>query len=405
MLPDLAVDKRGSMSRIILFPSSYLPALGGVEELTRHLALALRDAGDEVEVWTMSARQWGRAEVEECDGMVVRRFPFPLPAANPRAVGRFLAQLPLSLWALTRAAAEFQPQVLHVQCFGPNGIYATALSLLSRVPLVVSLQGETVMDDHDAFDHSSSLRLGLRLGLSRAHVVTGCSGFTLRDAESRFGLARGRGEVIFNGVALDGTGNADGEGLGDQPKIVATENPYILALGRLVEKKGFDLLLRAFAAMEATESGVDLMIAGDGEKLAELQGLAADLGITGRVRFPGRLSREAVARAMAGARVFVMPSRLEPFGIVLLEAWRAGTPVVATARGGPPEFVQDRVDGILIDPFDTDSFSHALSALLSDPEGAKALGAAGRERVTEFAWPVIADRYQKLYPTSGDRLR
>jgi len=394
------------MSRIILFPSSYLPALGGVEELTRHLALALRDAGDEVEVWTMSTRQWGRAEVEECDGMVVRRFPFPLPAANPRSVGRFLAQLPLSLWALKRAAAEFQPQVLHVQCFGPNGIYATALSLLSRVPLVVSLQGETVMDDHDAFDHSSSLRLGLRLGLSRAHVVTGCSGFTLRDAESRFGLARGRGEVIFNGVALDEAADASGEGLGDQlKKIVATENPYVLALGRLVEKKGFDLLLRAFAAMEATEPGVDLVIAGDGEKLAELQGLAADLGITGRVRFPGRLSREAVASAMAGARVFVMPSRLEPFGIVLLEAWRAGTPVVATARGGPPEFVQDRVDGVLIDPFDTDSFSHALSALLSDREWAKALGAAGRGRVAEFAWPVIADRYQKLYRTCEDRLR
>ena len=64
---------------------------------------------------------------------------------------------------------------------------------------------------------------------------------------------------------------------------------------------------------------------------------------------------------MAGATVFVMPSRLEPFGIVVLEAWRAGVAVVATTRGGAPEFVDDGETGVLVDPFDTPAFAAALA--------------------------------------------
>ena len=74
---------------------------------------------------------------------------------------------------------------------------------------MVTLQGETVMDDTDIFDSSRSLRASLRAGLRRAAAVTGCSAFTLADAEARFGLTPGRGRVIFNGVALDGGDGAD----------------------------------------------------------------------------------------------------------------------------------------------------------------------------------------------------
>ena len=78
------------------------------------------------------------------------------------------------------------------------------------------------------------------------------------------------------------------------------------------------------------------------------------------MHFVGRLDRQAVAEAMAGATLFVMPSRLEPFGIVILEAWRAGVAVVATNHGGAPEFVRDGQDGVLVDPFDTGGFRRRL---------------------------------------------
>jgi glycogen synthase len=387
--------------RIALLPSSYLPALGGVEELTRHLALALRDAGDEVEVWTLLPDDSDPESVEILDGIVVRRLPMPLPATNWPAIRRSTVTGPRTLMALRSAVAGFHPDVLHVQCFGPNGVYAAALSRLTGLPLVVTLQGETVMDDTDIFEESRSLRTSLRSALRRADAVTACSAFTLADAESRFGLAPGKGQVVFNGVAADAGGPATDPSAGSP--VDAEDRPYIFALGRIVEKKGFDLLLEAYAAVPDPARRADLVIAGSGAVLDRLERRVDELGIRGQVRFVGRLDREAVARAMAGAALFVIPSRLEPFGIVILEAWRAGVAVVATNRGGPPEFVRDGVDGRLVDPFDTAGFAAALEGLLSDPDGRQAMGSAGAARVDEFLWPRIAAQYRSIYTSVMSR--
>ena len=396
--------------RIALIPSSYPPALGGVEELTRYLALALCDAGDQVEVWTLLGDDASPESVEIRDGIVVRRLPMPLPATNWPAIRRTAVTGSSTLLSLRSAVAAFRPDLLHVQCFGPNGAYATALARLTGLPLVVTLQGETVMDDTDIFDSSRSLRASLRAGLRRAAAVTGCSAFTLADAEARFGLKPGRGQVIFNGVALDEVGDRANSGSASSIRVSHDlDRPYIFALGRVVEKKGFDLLLAAYAAMDERFRTADLVIAGAGDALDGLRRRATELGVDGLVHFVGRLDRHAVADAMSGAALFVMPSRLEPFGIVVLEAWRAGVPVVATNHGGPPEFVRDGQDGALVDPFDTGGFARTLEHLMADPQLRHAMAAAGRARVGLFGWSRIADEYRAVYssiiaPTVGDDL-
>jgi len=280
-----------------------------------------------------------------------------------------------------------------VQCFGPNGAYATALSRLCHVPLVVTLQGETLMDDSDIFETSQSLRAALRAGLRTATAVTGCSQYTLDDAEARFGLPAGRGTVIFNGVAA---ATDDPPAPVDLPAPLGTV-PYVLALGRVVDKKGFDLLLAGYAAMDPADRTADLVIAGTGNALERLEAMAEESGLGERVHFVGRLSREQVSAAMAGADLFVMPSRLEPFGIVVLEAWRAATAVLATDHGGPPEFVRDGEDGLLVDPFDTVAVAAALGRVLSDGTLRRSLATAGHARVEEFSWPAIAATYRSLY--------
>jgi glycogen(starch) synthase len=380
------------VTRVALLPSSYLPALGGVEELTRHLALSLREQGDEVEIWTAWPHRLRGVTREERDGLTVRRFAMPLPAASLGATLSALTGGATTLAELARATAEFRPELLHIQCFGPNGVYGLALARITGRPLLVTLQGETVMDDDDVFEHSHSLRLGLRSALRHAQSVTACSAFTLRDAEARFGLTPGRGRVIPNGVDLRITPERPAT-----PTAIPRERPYVLALGRIVEKKGFDLLLRAFARTTAASRLADLVIAGDGGALPHLRRLAAELGVDQQVRFPGRLAREEVAAAMADAVAFVMPSRLEPFGIVVLEAWRAGCPVIVTSKGGPPEFVQDGHDGLLVDPTDIAALAHALDELVRDPDRRAQLRAHGLERVGDFAWPTIAARYQEIY--------
>jgi phosphatidylinositol alpha-mannosyltransferase/D-inositol-3-phosphate glycosyltransferase len=389
------------VTRVALLPSAYPPSVGGVEELTRHLALALVAAGDEVEVWTGNPDDHDPETVEVRDGLVVRRFPMPLPAANWAALSHTASTGPRTMRALRRAAGSFRPDVLHVQCFGPNGTYATGLARITGVPLVVTLQGETQMDDGDLFDVSQVMRASLRAGLRRAAAVTACSAFALDDAITRFGLPPGSGVVIPNGVSLDGPGHsASGPVAG--PLASLGDRPYVLALGRVVDKKGFDLLLAGYAAMDPADRIADLVIGGTGPALERLESQAEESGIGDRVHFVGRLTREQVEAAMAGAEIFVMPSRLEPFGIVVLEGWRAGTAVVATTRGGPPEFVRDGIDGVLVDPVDQVAVADVLGRLLSDADLRRSIAIAGRARVAEFAWPVVADCYRTLYASVID---
>ncbi len=384
------------MTRVALLPSAYPPSVGGVEELTRHLALALVAAGDDVEVWTGNPDDREPETVEVREGLVVRRFPMPLPASSLAALSHVASTGPHTMRSLRRAVASFRPDILHVQCFGPNGAYATGLARMTGLPLVVTLQGETQMDDGDLFNVSRVMKASLRAGLRSAAAVTACSAFSLGDAIARFGLRPGSGVVIPNGVSLDGSGYpASGPVVG--PLGAPGDSPYVLALGRVVEKKGFDLLLAGYAAMDPADRTADLVIGGTGPALEQLQSQAEESGIGDRVHFLGRLTREQVETAMAGAEVFVMPSRLEPFGIVVLEAWRAGTAVIATSRGGPPEFVRDGIDGVLVDPFDKVAVAEALGRLLSDDDLRRSLAMAGQARVGEFAWPVVADRYRNLY--------
>jgi glycosyltransferase involved in cell wall biosynthesis len=369
-------------------PSAFAPAVGGVEELTCRLANQLIAAGDHVEVWTIRHPHTLPAE-EDVDGLPVRRFALPLPSARAREMVRFPKVASTALRALMDAEAEFRPDVLHVQCFSANGAYAAVLATRRRLPLVVTLQGETLMDDHDIYTRSFSLRLALRGALRRADAVTGCSQFVIDDAMRSFGLPAAKGTVVPNGVELGGD-----HGL--RPLALPFER-FVLGLGRAVPKKGFDLLLAAFARLAPSHPGLGLVIAGGGSARAELSRHAAALGFADRVVLPGPLDRGSVAWAMANAEVFVLPSRVEPFGIVVLEALRAGCPVVASRHGGATEIVRHEREGLIVDPFDTDGLAAAITRLLEDRQLASALAEAGRVRVAHYGWAEIAGHYRDIY--------
>lgn len=380
--------------RIALLASAYHPAVGGVEEFTARLAAHLAARGHAIEVWTGRAGDHHGPSTDVVDGVAVRRLDFPLPRASIKPALGWPGRAARALRELRMAAKAFSPDLVNVHCFSGNGVYGAALSRLTGVPLVVSLHGETVMDDQDIYEHSTTLRAGLRLGLKQASSVTACSQFVLDDAVKRFGCAPGKSQVVFNAVDVH-------ELVTRRPFDVPFDS-FVLGLGRLVPKKGFDLLLRAFAGV-TTDAG--LVIAGLGREQQELQELAAALGIADRVCFPGVLDRGQVAWAMANARVFVMPSRVEPFGIVALEAWRAGVPLLATSHGGPAEFVRDGVDGVLIDPFDRSSFAVVLQGLLDDLDRGRPLAARGQARLPEFTWERVTSSFLEVYANIDHRRR
>ena len=310
-----------------LVSSSYAPYVGGVEEHVRQVARELQGGGVDVEVWTVDrGESLGTRKVE---GVTVRYLPTPLPAASPGAAIRFLLQLPSAWRHWSAARRRFDPDLLHVHCFGPNGAYALAMARRFGLPLIVTSHGETVADDHAVFSRSALLRTALRRALAVAAQVTAPSQFVIDDLRSNHGLDGGT--VVPNGVVLDAP---------DAPGGAAPAGRYLLGVGRLGRMKGFDLLIDAFARAELARD-IRLVIAGDGPEQDRLQAEAEKLGLGDRVEFTGRLDDAAVARAMSGALAVVVPSRMEAFGIVALEAWRSGAPLVMTNRGGAPEFMHD----------------------------------------------------------------
>lgn len=373
--------------RIVLLSSAYAPSIGGVEVLTHRLAVNLRLAGHQVEVWTACSADDDLPRSDTIDDVPVRRFVFAAPRLHLGSTLRWPATARATYNRMRRAVREFEPDVLNVQCFSGNGAYATALSFSTKIPLVVTLHGETVMDDHDIYEHSSFLRMALRLGLRQASWVTGCSQFTLDDA-LRFGLDPAKSEVIFNGI--------DEHEATPKPVQVPFDR-YVLGLGRFVHKKGFDLLVEGFARVSGDAQALGLVLVGQGAARAAVEQQVERLGLRDRVHFTGALDRGQVAAVMSGAEVFVMPSRVEPFGIVALEAWRAGTPVVVSSSGGASEFVRDQADGYVVDPTDTDALAAALRQLIASPDLRRQFAAAGRRRVSEFSWDRQTARYESVY--------
>ena len=168
--------------------------------------------------------------------------------------------------------------------------------------------------------------------------------------------------------------------------------PWVLALSRLHEKKGLDILLQALVELP----GCVAWLAGDGPLEGDLKALAAKLGVAERVRFLGwRTDRGALLRA---ADICVLPSRYEPFGTVMLEAWAAGTPLVAAASQGPAALIADGGNGLLVPIDDVAALAGAIQRLIADRTLKARLierGLADYEK--SFTRPAVTERMMALY--------
>jgi glycosyltransferase involved in cell wall biosynthesis len=171
------------------------------------------------------------------------------------------------------------------------------------------------------------------------------------------------------------------------------DRAYLFAIGRHVPQKGFDILIDAFALIADDYPELDLLIAGDGPERAQLERHAAGQ----RVEFVGAVSSDRAFGLYAGASGFVLPSRHEPQGIVVLEAMAAGAPVVATRVGGVPETVRDGLNGLLVDGVDPAALAAGLRRLLDDEASAKARCAQAAVDVEAYRWDHIADQYVECY--------
>lgn len=288
-----------------------------------------------------------------------------------------------SLLRIRTVVQAFQPDVIHAHeplCPGVS----MAAAALARVPVVGTFHA------HYAPSVSASLytaeawllaRIWRRvdLGVAVSRAAADC-------IESRTGA---RVRIIPNGIDLEAFN------LQARPDRAASPR-QMLFVGRLERRKGFPVVLQAFARIAADFPEAGLTVVGDGPDRAAVERLPASL--SGRVVMRGPCRDADLLAEYSNAAVFIAPAiGSESFGIVLLEAMSAGLPIVASDIPGYREVVRDGMEAILVPPGDAAALAAAVSRILSEPDLAGELARRGRERAREFSWESVASRIEAVY--------
>lgn len=278
----------------------------------------------------------------------------------------------------------------------PANVVAVAAARLARwrAPLVLGVQNTVslMLGPGNGFRHRA-------LGRALPLVYRAADAVVALTAGVRLDLARvaprlaGRIHEIANAGYDDAALAAAREPL---PPGLPLPRPLLVACGRLTAQKDYPTLLQAFQGVRARFPAAGLWVLGEGELRAELQAEAARLGVGGAVWFAGFQANPYPF--MAAADLFVLSSRWEGFGNVIVEAMALGTPVVATdCPHGPGEILQGGASGLLVPPADPAALAAALLRVLEDGALRARLAQAARERARSFSPARIAGEYGALF--------
>jgi glycosyltransferase involved in cell wall biosynthesis len=380
--------------RVLHVGKFFPPHPGGIERTSADLCAAL--AAREVTVAMLA-----HADPGTHGSSTVRDGEVDVTLAACHGQWLYAPVSPAFPWLLQRVIRRFRPDLLHLHLPNTSAFWALLLPSARRLPWVVHWHADIPLD---------TARRGVRLAyrlyrpweqamLRRARAVIATSDAYLGSSMA-LAAWRKKTHVIPLGLP-EISGNA--AKAANSTMLQWPPGLRLLAVGRLSYFKGFDVLLHALALVP----NVGLLLIGDGECSTSLRRLACNLGIEARVNFAGRIDMDrageaTLAAAYANAEAFCLPSteRAESFGLVLLEAMRAGLPAIASdiPGSGVGFVVRNDETGLLVPPGDIRALAVALQRMANDAELRRRMGAAGQKRWRdEFTLDRAADQTLALY--------
>ncbi len=316
----------------------------------------------------------------------VRRSP-----AHAALVPLYAAAGTLAGWRVGREA----PDVVHVHWPVPHALFGAAARTGSggRTALVCSYYAVEV---NWVNERLRWLRPFLRWSARTADAVTAISRSTAGSVEEVSGRSP---RIVPFAAAVDGEAAP-----GEAREPLSGEGPLrLLFVGRLVERKGVEVLVRALARVRERREA-ELTVVGEGPRAESIRRTARDAGVGEAVTLTGFLPREELSRRYARCDIFVLPAVVdrkgdtEGLGVVLLEALRRDRPVVASDVGGIPDIVRDGRTGWLVPPGDEEALADRILALARDPERAREVARRGHAHAEErFGWDRILDDLEAAY--------
>ncbi len=333
------------------------------------------------------------------------RFPFERIHIVPKPATHFLRrfwfrQLRDAPWqisngelrALQNILSETDARLLHIY-FGQIAVHLLPLIRTWKKPSIVSFHGADVQVDMNKRAHREATRQMLnavKLVLVRSE--------SLRRAVIHLGCDAKKIEIQRTGIPLDEFPFRE-----RNFAAAATEWQFVQA-GRLIEKKGLPVTLRAFAVFLRQHPNAKLTIAGEGPLLGELQKLSRELKIHERVSFTGFISQEQLHEIYYASHIFLHPSQTgrdgnqEGIPNSMLEAMASGLPVFATQHGGIPEAIESGVSGVLVPEGNYEKFAAALLDAVKDPGFLSQIARNGAEIVRKnFDLYAQAQRLEDIY--------
>jgi glycosyltransferase involved in cell wall biosynthesis/phosphoheptose isomerase len=387
--------------------ASPLAALGGVDAggqnvFVASLASRLGRLGHRIRVYTRRDDPALPEQVEAGPGVTVVHVPAgPVRELPKDELAPFMDEF--ARWMTGHWHREGTPDLVHAH-FWMSGMAATAAAAAARIPVVQTFHalGSVKRRHQGAADTSPACRLETEARLvARNQLVLA----TCRDeVQELMGLGADpeRIRIVPCGVDAEDftppagrTGTAGGQRSPQDPVS-------LVALGRLVERKGVDVVVRALAQVPQAHltvaGGPDRSALDDDPEARRLVALAEEYGVSDRLTLTGRVDRQEAARLLSCADIVTCTPWYEPFGIVPLEAMACGRPVVGSAVGGLLDSIDDGTTGLLVPPRDVDATAAAIRRLAEDPALAERMGRAGRARVQElFSWERVADLTEESY--------
>ncbi len=203
-------------------------------------------------------------------------------------------------------------------------------------------------------------------------------------------------DVITNGID-----NRNYQMKVNQPEIkqlygIPPESFMIFFVGRIVYQKGPDILLEAVPQVTANHRDIVFVFSGEGDMIESLRARASQLGLDNVVKFTGLIPYWEYIKLLNAADMVCIPSRNEPFGLVLLEAWATQKPVVVANVGGLGENIENYVDGLKVQP-SADAFAWGINYLLDNPDIAKLISKNSFEKVKNYSWTNVIEKLKRTY--------
>lgn len=372
---------------VLLWPTRFYPALGGIETVTFDLARELRNKGFQIKVWT-HRHEVNLPKFDTHNGIEVCRFLLPLPSRNIKNIARFLILGVFDVYRMIPMIKLNKPMLIHLHGLSANGLYALILSRIFSIPLFLTLHGETFADPNRIFQNSIFMRFIFKRVTARATKISAPSLYTLQNSLLEQKHLK-KSLVIPNPITASRIGF-----------LKTIDFPYILFAGRLEMNKGVDLLLEIFADLHNIAPQHRLYFVGEGPSKETLQFRSEQLGIRSLVSFIDTVSREELHTIIRGAEMTCLLSERESFGIVAIESFFLGTPVIGTTEGGLIEYLGGKPGCFLIGPKNADEILNTMILIIRESAKIRQqmnlfLDTLGEQ--SEFRIENVAQRYLKWY--------